>query len=226
MTKERVVPAAPNAREYANRLALELIRERLANIADIREQCRRCDADCLDGGNAVSLVHLNRTYRISLPDAGVTLAEGGEEAPIRERILILHYFTQAKGTPLSRRIITYKELPDSIVYVPVFAKRAIEPVVSYFGDKPHRLPEVAATAFGGRPADYGDAAVTIDGFSRVPVTLVLWRGDDEFPPDGSIMFDSTIDDYLTNDDIHTLCELIVWRLVSLLKTGGDNPDNE
>jgi hypothetical protein len=37
-----------------------------------------------------------------------------------------------------------------------------------------------------------------------------------------MMFDSTIPDYLSNDDIHTLCENIAWRLVRLLKTGGDN----
>jgi hypothetical protein len=222
MAKERIKLAKPNVREYAHGLAYELVRERLAAIADIREQCRRCDAEHRPPENAVILNYLNRPYRIGLPDAGVTPADGEGDVPMRDKILILHYFTQAKGTPLTGRMITYKELPDGINYFPVFAKRAIRPVVSYFGAEPQRLPEAAA-ALGGRPADYGDVAVTIDVFSRAPVTLVLWKGDDEFAPEGSIMFDSTINDYLTNDDIHTLCESIVWRLVRLLKTGGDSP---
>ena len=76
---------------------------------------------------------------------------------------------------------------------------------------------------GGRPADFGDAAVTFPAFPRVPLTYVLWRGDEEFSPEGSILFDSTVADYLSNDDIHALCETIIWRLVRLSKTGGDNP---
>ena len=59
-------------------------------------------------------------------------------------------------------------------------------------------------------------------FPRAPLTYVLWKGDDEFPPDASILFDSTVSDYLSNDDIHNLCESIVWRLVRLSKSGGDH----
>jgi len=47
--------------------------------------------------------------------------------------------------------------------------------------------------------------------------LVLWRGDDELAPEGSILFDSTIPDYLSTEDITVLCETIAWRLVSFLK---------
>ena len=45
------------------------------------------------------------------------------------------------------------------------------------------------------------------------MTFVLWRGDAEFPPEGSILFDSNVSNYLSNDDIHALCEGIAWRLV-------------
>jgi hypothetical protein len=66
---------------------------------------------------------------------------------------------------------------------------------------------------GGRPASYGDVSVTIDGFRKVPVTLVLWRGDDEFPPEGNILLDSSISHYLPAEDIIFLCQTITWRLV-------------
>jgi len=59
-------------------------------------------------------------------------------------------------------------------------------------------------------------AVTINAFSRVPITIVMWHGDDEFAPQGSIIFDSTISDYLSTEDITVLCETIIWRLVDLL----------
>ncbi|MBA7672825.1 hypothetical protein ES703_81012 [subsurface metagenome] len=132
--------------------------------------------------------------------------------PLRDKILILHYLTQAKGTPLANKMIAYQELPGGNHYLPTFSKRAIKPLVGRFGQEPHRLVS-AAEKLSGYRVDYGDAAVTINAFSRIPVTLVLWRGDEEFPPQGNIVFDASIYDYLSTEDINVLCEIITWRLV-------------
>ena len=78
----------------------------------------------------------------------------------------------------------------------------------------------AAAALGGQPADYGDVAVTVSGFPRVPVTVVLWRGDEEFPPDGNMLFDGSVMDYLCTEDVNVLSESLAHRLVRLLKEGG------
>jgi len=139
----------------------------------------------------------------------------------RDKILILHYLTQAKGTPLSNEIITYKELPEGPNYFRTFYKRAIKPLVDHFGQEPGQLVDIAKK-LGGQKVDYGDVAVIINAFPRVPITLVLWRGDDEFPPEGNIFFDSTISDYLTTEDINVLCEIIAWKLVKLLRAGGNS----
>jgi len=208
--------------EYGYELALRLACEQLAEFDNIEQQCLKSGTRYIDSPKGVIIEYLNRSYLISLPEGVVSLMAGGEDVPIRDKILILHYFIQAKGTPLSSKMITYKELREGINYFPVFYKRAIKPLVNHFGSEPHRLIDIAET-LGGHKADYGDAAVAIKAFSRVPITLVLWKGDEEFAPEGNIMFDSTISDYLTNDDIHALCETIAWRLVRLSKAGGDNP---
>ncbi|MFC1970535.1 DUF3786 domain-containing protein [Chloroflexota bacterium] len=222
MTREHLKLPEQNVREYAHGLAYKLACEQLAGIGDIEQQCQRSGTQYIASEKAVIINHLNQPYRISLPDGGVSFMTGDEDVPIRDKILLLHYFTKAKGTPLSGKFITYKELPDGINYFSVFAKRAIHPIVNYFGNEPELLLKTSEI-LGGHKADYGDVAVTINGFSRVPLTIVLWQGDEEFASEGSIMFDSTISDYLTNDDIHTLCENTAWRLVRRLKTGGDNP---
>jgi hypothetical protein len=222
MTRERLTVPEQNVREYAHGLAYKLTCEKLAGIIDIEEQCRKSGAKYTHSQKAIILDHLNRSYKISFPDGEVAFADKKAVVPIKDKILLLDYFTRARGTPLTGRTITYKELHDGINYYPTFSKRTIQPLVTYFGDDPGQLLKTAIT-LGGRKADFGDVAVTIDAFPRVPVTLVLWRGDKEFPPEGSIMFDSNISDYLTNDDIHTLCENITWRLVRLSKTGGDTP---
>lgn len=222
MTRERLTVPEQNVREYAHGLAFKLACEQLAGIADIEGQCRKTGAKYILAEKVIIIDHLNRSYQIGFSGGEVSFVNSEEAVPIKDKILILDYFTRARGTPLSGKTITYKELHDGINYYPTFSKRAIQPLVTFFGDEPERLLKTAEI-LGGHKAGYGDVAVTIDAFPRVPVTLVLWRGDKEFPPEGSILFDSTIPDYLTNDDIHTLCENIAWRLVRLLKTGGDTP---
>jgi hypothetical protein len=55
--------------------------------------------------------------------------------------------------------------------------------------------------------------VTINAFDRVPVTFVLWRGDEELSPNGNILFDANISDYLSTEDVTVLSETIIWKLV-------------
>jgi hypothetical protein len=222
MTGKRLSVPEPGVRAIAHELAYQIARERLAGIRDIGQQCRKSGARHLPEENAAVIVHLNRSYRISFPDGDVTFVDSDEAVPLRDKILILHYFIHARGTPLTGRIITYKELHDGINYYPTFFKRAVEPVINSFKDEPQKLPQIAA-GLGGRTSDYGDTAVTIDAFPYVPLTIVLWRGDKEFPPEGNIMFDSTISDYLPTEDITIVCEMIAWKLVRLLKTGGGTP---
>ena len=206
--------------EYGYELAHRLACEQLAKIADIEEQCRKCGAQHLASPRAIVLKYLNETYLITYPDARISLKDKNEEVPLLDRILLLHYFTQAKGTPLSNKLISFKELPEGAGYFPTFYKRAIKLLITYFGSEPSRLLDMARL-LGGHEADYGDVSVTVDALSRVPLTLVLWAGDAEFPPEGSIMFDRTISDYLPTEDIIFLCQSTALRLVKLLKSAGE-----
>lgn len=208
------IPFPENKDLFGYELAFKLVCERLSGITDIAEQCRKSGAECQtsDSRKTITLEYLNRCFQITLPDIVIKAMDGKEELKLREQILLLHYFTQAKGTKLTSQIITYKELPGATNYIATFTARAIKPLVDNFGKKPERLLDMATTV-GGKKADYGDVSVTITAFSRVPITLVLWRGDDEFPPSGNILFDNSITDYLTLDDINVLCETMAWKLV-------------
>jgi len=204
--------------EFANELAYKLACEQLAKIDDIKQQCRKSGAQyqVIDSKKVIIISYLNRSYLITLPHIEISLADSTEKVPIRDKVLILHYFTSAKGTPPANRLITFRELPEGSVYFPTFSKRAIKPLLDHFGNEPQLLID-AAGKLGGHKAGYGDTAVTINAFSRVPITIILWRGDDEFAPQGNIVFDATISDYLPTEDITVLCETVTWRLVRLVK---------
>lgn len=199
--------------EYSYGLAFKMAGDKLSGIKDIEGQCRNSGSACqiTENQQTIDLKYLNRMYRISLPEIVVSLHNSTESIELRDKVLILHYVTQARGTPLSNNLITYQELKEGSTYYPSFFKRAIKPLLDCFGEAPERLLE-ASTVLGGQQSSFGDISVTIAAFVRVPITLVIWKGDEEFPPNANILFDSTILDYLSVEDINILCQTIVWCL--------------
>ena len=205
--------------EYAHKQAYKLACEQLGKV-NIEEQCRKSGARYLqEGTQELAIVeYLNQSYQVTFPKIAVSLVNSKAEVLIKDKILIIHYLAQAKGTPMANKSIAFQELPEGANYLRTFSKRSIEPLARYFGKEPQRLIKAAAI-LGGSKVDYGDVAVTISAFSRVPITLVLWRGDEEFSPRSNILFDATISGYLSTYDITMVCEAIIWKLVRFLKEG-------
>jgi hypothetical protein len=218
MESKRISLPPERGYDKAYELAYKLACEHLAKTVDIEEQCRKSGAELQVKASQKSIVvqYLNCPYLISVPDGAISPADSDERAPIRDKLLIIHYFNTAKGTPATNRLITFRELPEGNVYFPTFTKRTIKPIVDNFSQQP-RLLITVSEKLGGHKVDYGDAAVTIQAFRRVPVTIILWRGDEELPPQGNVIFDANISDYLPTEDITVLCETITWRLVRYLR---------
>jgi len=200
--------------------AYELARKQLAEIKDIEQLCLKSGARYLVRGSQEEIVieYLNQSYRVTMPNIEILPTDSQEEAPIRDKVVILHYLLSAKGTPVTDKLIGFKELPGGGNYFRTFSKRAIEPLVEHFRGQPHLLID-AASKLDGHRATYGDVAVAISAFSRVPITIILWQGDEEFPPQGSMLFDAAISDYLSTYDVTVLCESITWKLVALSREG-------
>jgi len=194
--------------------AYQIASEKLSQIDDILELCRKSGAKCNGAGasRSITVEYLHQPYVVSLRDAEISTGENAPALPTREKLLILHYLLSAKGTPPSGKLITFQELPEGHVYYPTFLKRSVQPLVSNFGSEPRLLLQ-PAEKLGAKAVELGDASVAITAFPRVPVIIVLWKGDEEFEAGGSILFDAGISDYLPTEDITILCETISWKLI-------------
>ena len=190
------------------------IAEKEFAAADIARQCQRSGALC--SPQIITLNYLNEIYRINIPSAEVAFVDSKQPVPLREKILILHYFTQAKGTSLTGKQIPFRDLRGGLVYYPTFIKRTIEPLSNFFGKDPALLIGVGKI-LGARPGEIGDASLIIDAFARVPINIILWQGDDELKAEVNILFDANILDYLTSEDVTIVCETITWRLINYAK---------
>ena len=205
----------PNISEEGFGLAYELACKKLASL-DLEEVCRKSGAQYMDR-NRVIVHYLNRPYLITLPNVEISLKDEDEKIPIKDRILILHYLTQATGAPYTNILITYGQIEGGKFYCPVFVKRNLEPILSCFGNQPELLVDVAQK-FGGKRANYGDVSVSIDAFPMVRIFIIIWKGDDEVPHGGNILFDGNIKNYLASEDVCVLTEILTWKLINLGKS--------
>lgn len=140
---------------------------------------------------------------------------GAADADLPPRILVLHYLERASGAPLSGKLVGFDQLAGGRFYGSAFRKRTETPLARIFAPAPARLAEVAAS-LGGAPADHGDASAILWPFPRVPMTLIVWTGDEELPPNAKVLFDDTAESYLSTEDIAVLGDLVIRRVKELM----------
>jgi len=195
-------------------LTIRMATQKLSTMP-IEEVCQRSGAALIDDHH-LRLIYLNRLYRVNASTGEITLVDKKEDVvPIRDQILILHYLTQARGTPFTNKVITYGQIEGAKFYTPIFLQRSLQPILKNFGQRPELLLELAQR-IGGQKAPFGDISVRIDPFPRVRIFIILWRGDAEFPANGNILFDGNIGHYLSSEDVCVLTETLVWKLVRMI----------
>ncbi|SMC85051.1 DUF3786 domain-containing protein [Sporomusa malonica] len=147
-----------------------------------------------------TLKYINEVYTVSYPEGEVNFAEHQDPVPIAAKVVLLHYLLTAGGQPLSGQLISFKEIPGGMIYLEPFNGRVLGGFKYVFGKKAGLLTQ-AGEKLSGRIAKFGDAAVTLDILPQVPVTYVIWEGDDEFPANATALFDAMAQYYLPTEDL-------------------------
>ena len=127
---------------------------------------------------------------------GLTL-EGASSAPAGElqevfpfmAVVPLHYLTGARDIPIAGEWISFRELDAGEFYFPAFSARTTPKLLKVFGESPELLV-TAARRIGGSGIDHGDAGVSIPSLPKVPVGVVVWRGEEGLPPAVTMLYDS------------------------------------
>lgn len=144
--------------------------------------------------------YINDVYTVSYPQGKVKFAERQDEVQLTVKVVLLHYLLAATGRPLAGNLISFKEIPGGMIYLQPFNGRVLGGFKAIFGKKAELLVRVGEK-IGGHTAKFGDAAITLDVLPRVPVTYVIWEGDEEFPANATALFDATAQYYLPTEDL-------------------------
>jgi len=144
-------------------------------------------------------------YRIDYGERNIISAR--RETPARDyyKLLLLHYLANENRVPeiSGGGWISFKELEGGEVYFPAFRKRAIEPILKKYGDRPADIFS-RAMYFDSKKMDTGSAGVSIKAFPKVNIAVILWAKDDEFSADCSILFNKEAKEILPTEDLSVL----------------------
>jgi len=202
----------PRIDDYIN--AAKLARETLCTVPFEMILKRTGFASPLD--HTLQIPFLDRLYLVGCPQFEFKDASGEKEVPLQEQVLILHYLLASEVPPLSHQWISYREIPGASFYFGAFIKRAVEPLKKVFGQN---LPSFcrAAKILGAQEIENGDAGFEFTAFPAVPLQLILWTGDDEFPAEANILFNKNIGRILSPEDAAWLAGMVVYRLMALAR---------
>jgi hypothetical protein len=203
------LPGRQNNYETAFREAADQLKAR-----DIREVADRCGAIVIASGqgSALRLPFIGDDLVITHPDIQVTHASGVGEVAMWSRILTLHYLVRGTGAKLRGEQIAFKHLEGGLAYDTAFHRRSVALLLDRFGPALKGFMEAGARAGGIRSGE-SSHALLFRAFPRVAVVFVMREGDEEFPPSGSVIFDSSIADYLSTEDVAVLCNMIAVRII-------------
>ncbi len=169
------------------------------------------------GDKSLRIPFLDRVYRIDSPLFELVDHLGGtEEIPLQEQVLILHYLIGAGPNAPSGNWIPYRDVPGASFYHSVFIKRAVDPLKRVLGEHPDVLAG-AARRLNGQPVSHGDVSFEFHVVPKVPLQIILWEGDEEFPAEANILFDDTISDIFPPEDVVWIASLLVYRLIAVSK---------
>jgi hypothetical protein len=145
----------------------------------------------------------------------------GTSVSLVARIVILHYLLHASGRDVGTELIGYDDIPGCRSYLPVFERRVVRPLLSAFGYARDAFME-AGKALGGNAEEYGSASVTVRVLPNVPLTFVLWEGDQDFPSSMKVLFDRSISEYLPLEDITVIAKMASTRMLAKARKACSN----
>jgi hypothetical protein len=148
-----------------------------------------------------------RTITGASPEAGLVLTKAGYFS----RLSILHYLLGARPLEPSGRLVSPMELKSGQFFRAGSHELPLDKIAARFRANPDDFVRVAVR-FGGRQVSHGDVAMELAPFPRLPVTLVFWCEDEEFPARAYLLFDDTCEKHLPADilwSVAMMCALVM-----------------
>jgi hypothetical protein len=151
-----------------------------------------------DGARRMYLVSsLNSTITVS-PESREIGSDDPEQALALERVsyfvrlAVLWYLVRAREIGLTGRLVRPQTLKDGHHFFTGSHELPLAGLAERFGSSREEFG-ARARALGGERVQFGDEAYVLRPLPRLPLTVILWVEDEEYPARADLLFDSSAD---------------------------------
>ena len=137
-------------------------------------------------GEAFSLTLLGKEYRIAHPDGTVTAADASVP-PLPTQTFLLRYLLEGKEVSWGGGWKTFREMPWGEMYIKPYTGRVLTRAAFTFGTRLDAF-RAACVKMGAVPVPHGDAGFLFDFLGSFQMQVLVWAGDEEFPPSAQILY--------------------------------------
>ena len=141
---------------------------------------------CWDG-KEFTLNLLGRTYAISHPDYAIRALDGGALPPLPVQTFLLRYLLESKDVSWGGQWKTFREMPWGEMYIKPYTGRVLTRAAYTFSFRLDAF-RAAAEKMGAEAVKHGDAGYRFQLIGDYQMQILIWQGDEEFPPNAQILY--------------------------------------
>lgn len=167
----------------------------LYSKADKAEIANRFGIPAENGVFSVTL--MGKTYAVT-ETAEITDGQGSAPA-LPVQTFLLRYLLEGKNIPALGNWKTFREMPWGELYIKPYTGRVLTRAAFTFGTRVEAFRK-AAEKMGAMSVPYSDAGFEFSLVGDYRIRLLVWAGDDEFPPSAQVLYSDNFEEGFAPED--------------------------
>lgn len=192
--------------------------------ADPREIGERLSIPYDEEKKELTLKFFGTVYKILWPEFLVSHVEDRMgyyplEEMIYARILVLRFLLKGHASSGSGKFKTYREMPWGEVYLRQFDGRCIKRLAFSYGNRLEDFQRIMEHIHG-KKISHGDVGYQVEILEGYQLQMLLWEGDEEFPPSSQILFSDNFPLSFEAEDMAQMGDVIIGSMKAFSKLLG------
>ena len=142
---------------------------------------------------------LGRAFAIAHPDYAIRALDDGKLPPLPVQTFLLRYLLESKDVAWAGQWKTFREMPWGEMYIKPYTGRVLTRAAFTFGTRLAAFRS-AAEKMAAEAVNHGDAGYRFDLIGGYQMQILVWEGDDEFPPNAQILYSDNFADGFAAED--------------------------
>ena len=176
-----------------------------------RDELRRKLPELNAHGDHLALWHFDRQVAIDLNSGQLQCISDADPLTLNEKLNIYTLLWYCKdGAVQSGQWLPFHSMKDASPFAPAFEKSVLQSFTKAFDGK-EELLKIAVTKLRG--SQISSNRYFVPAFACMPLCLQFWDGDEDFPAQGTILFDKNATDFIHVESLVTIASQCVTALI-------------